>query len=84
MVEAFVLVRVKPGTEIIVRDELESLAQNKEIYMLYGEWDFLVKVREKSLKKLKDFIVTKIRPIDGVLDTSTLIVAEGLEEEQEE
>jgi len=83
MVEAFVLVRVKPGSEIIVRDELESLSQNKEVYMLYGEWDFLVKVKENNLKKLKDFIVSKIRTIEGVLDTSTLIVAEGLEDEGE-
>ena len=83
MIEAFVLVRVRPGNEIIVRDELENLKQNQEIYMLYGEWDFLVKVKEENLKKLKDFIVSKIRTIEGVLDTSTLIVAETLEEEDD-
>jgi len=80
MVEAFVLVRVKPGTEIIVRDELESYSNNKEVYMLYGEWDFLVKVRGKDLASLRDFIVKNIRSIEGVTDTATLIVAESIED----
>ncbi|HIQ51116.1 MAG TPA: Lrp/AsnC family transcriptional regulator [Nautiliaceae bacterium] len=83
MVEAFILIRVKPGSEIVVRDELENLLKSEEIYMLYGEWDFLVKVKESNLKRLKDFVVSKIRTIEGVLDTSTLIVAEGLEEDTE-
>jgi len=83
MVEAFILIRVKPGSEIMVRDELENLLKSEEIYMLYGEWDFLVKVKESNLKRLKDFVVSKIRTIEGVLDTSTLIVAEGLEEDTE-
>ncbi|MEO2154406.1 MAG: Lrp/AsnC ligand binding domain-containing protein [Nanoarchaeota archaeon] len=80
MIEAFVLVRVKPGSEIIVRDELEELAKDSELYMLYGEWDFLVKVEGKTLADLREFIIRKIRSLEGVTDTATLIVAESIEE----
>jgi hypothetical protein len=44
MIEAFILLRVKPGTEILVRDELNNFKEVVEINMLYGEWDFIIKV----------------------------------------
>jgi len=76
MIEAFILLRVKPGTEILVRDELNNFKEVVEINMLYGEWDFIVKVVANDLKQLKDFVIKNIRNIKGVLDTSTLISAE--------
>jgi DNA-binding Lrp family transcriptional regulator len=84
MIEAFVLVRVKPGSEIIVRDELEKLAKDKELYMLYGMWDFLVKVEEKTLESLRKCIIKNIRSIEGVTDTVTLIVAESISDNIDE
>jgi len=76
MIEAFILLRVKPGTEILVRDELSNFKEIVEINMLYGEWDFIVKVIASDLKQLRDFVIKNIRNIKGVLDTSTLISAE--------
>ncbi len=76
MIEAYILLQIKPGMEILVRDEILSLKEVKEISRLYGEWDMIAKVVVNDLKELKEFVFKKVRTIKGVLDTSTLICAD--------
>ncbi|MBI4451680.1 Lrp/AsnC ligand binding domain-containing protein, partial [Candidatus Woesearchaeota archaeon] len=47
----------------------------KELHVLFGEWDMIVKLELSSPEELGAFVLNNIRPIPGVRMTSTMIVA---------
>jgi anthranilate phosphoribosyltransferase len=75
-ITAFTLVRVKAGFEHSVAEKLRKVREIKEVYIVYGEWDILVKIVAKTIKELKDVITKNIRSLEGVEDTSTLVVTD--------
>jgi DNA-binding Lrp family transcriptional regulator len=58
--------------EYEVAQRLKGMEGVVEIKVVFGEYDLVVKVQVEGVKRL-DEIVTKIRKIDGVAATSTLI-----------
>lgn len=76
MVHAFLLIRSDSGSEKEVLETLEDYEEVKEADLIYGEWDIVIKLgMEGDISKLNDFILEKIRPLSGIKQTSTLIVA---------
>jgi DNA-binding Lrp family transcriptional regulator len=47
----------------------------KEAHLLYGEFDVIAKIDLLSISDLSDFILDKIRAIQFIEKTATLIVA---------
>lgn len=45
----------------------------EEIYPLFGDWDLIVKISAEDEAELKDKILNKIKPVEGILATKTLI-----------
>ena len=76
MTIAFVLVNVQPGSEEEIFDKLKSFDNVKEIYGIYGVYDFLVKVEADSLEKIKETVDLKLRKLDKVRSSITMIVIE--------
>lgn len=77
MVSAFVLIRSDSGSERELLDNLGDYDEIAEIDMIYGEWDLIAKIdMAGDVVALNDFILTKIRPLAGVKQTSTLIATE--------
>ncbi|MET1125106.1 MAG: Lrp/AsnC ligand binding domain-containing protein [Archaeoglobaceae archaeon] len=72
MAIGFVLIKVFPGKERKVYDELVSMKEVEELYPLFGEYDLIAKVVVRSLEELSDVVVNKIRKIEGVVETKTL------------
>lgn len=70
--KAFVQVATK-GNEAKINEHLKSLPEVKEVYMLFGEWDFLALVEIENAEQLAAFVVDKIRSVQGVRLTSTMI-----------
>ncbi len=75
MVTAYVLVISDVGAEKKVVEELVDFEFVEEAEVLYGEYDIIAKVKADDVSKLSEFILEKIRAIQGVRRTSTLIVA---------
>ena len=73
MVISYILLIVKPGEESKVAEEMNKLEQVKEINIVYGEYDIVAKIEEKSMEDLQSFLIKKIRAMDQVERTSTLI-----------
>ena len=73
---AFTLVQVKPGYEHQVATELEKVPEIEEVYLVYGEWDLIVKIKAKTIKELKEIVIKKIRALPAVETTSTLVVTD--------
>ncbi len=76
MVLAFVLIVTRPGKEEEVVKKLKERPEVEEAYIVYGEYDVVVKLRAESVSKLRDIVLNEIRSLDGVEKTITLIVAE--------
>lgn len=74
---AFVLINAEIGSEDEVLKELRKLANVKESYVVYGVYDVVAKVEAESMDKLKEIVTWKIRRLDKVRSTLTMIVVEG-------
>jgi DNA-binding Lrp family transcriptional regulator len=74
---AFVLINAEIGSEDDVLQELRKLGNVKESYVVYGVYDIVAKVEADSMDKLKEIVTWKIRRLDRVRSTLTMIVVEG-------
>jgi len=74
---AFVLINAEIGSEDAVVKELKGVSQVKEAYMVYGVYDIVAKVAADSMDKLKEIITWKIRRLNKVKSTLTMIVIES-------
>jgi len=74
---AIVLVNAEVGSEDEVVAELRKIGNVKESYEVYGVYDVVAKVEAESLDKLKEIITWKIRKLDKVRSTLTMLVIEG-------
>lgn len=73
MVSAFVLLKLARGGELGITESLEKLKEIKDVALLYGEYDAIIKVKTKSMEELQNFLVKRLRTINGIDTTSTLI-----------
>lgn len=69
----YVLVRVKPTQEGAVGDHLRSLKAADEVHPLFGEFDFIVKIKGASHESIAQTILREIRTHPGVASTKTLV-----------
>ncbi|MDD3791858.1 MAG: Lrp/AsnC ligand binding domain-containing protein [Candidatus Bathyarchaeota archaeon] len=76
MPKAFVLINVESGTEEEVVSELKKVEGVEEAYYSYGVYDIISKVKADSMDKLKDMVTRRIRTLERVRSTLTLIMME--------
>ena len=76
MVKAYVLMEDKPGHERVIVRALKDLPEIEIINELYGEWDIIIRVSVEKINDLDALLSEKIRKIEGITLTSTMIVAE--------
>jgi len=75
LVISYTLARVAPSKDLMVYNKVKDLAEVKEVITTYGEYDIIIKVEVKSLEHLDEFVFGKLRTIEGVEATTTLIHA---------
>lgn len=69
---AFVMITCEECTRSLV-DSLKSIPEVKEIQPTCGNYDVIVKIETDSAESLCEIISTKIRTIDKIRATTTLI-----------
>ncbi len=77
MPKAFVLINADIGAEEQLVQELKSIENVTEVYAVYGAYDIIAKVESDSMDKVKETITWKIRRLDNVRSTLTMIVVES-------
>ncbi|MDD1766378.1 MAG: Lrp/AsnC ligand binding domain-containing protein [Candidatus Methanomethyliaceae archaeon] len=73
---AFVLVNVEAGTDKEVLENIKKTPEVKQAYMVYGVYDVIVMLESDTLEKLREMVTKKIRQLDKVRSTMTMIVME--------
>ncbi|HWS20924.1 MAG TPA: Lrp/AsnC ligand binding domain-containing protein [Nitrososphaera sp.] len=76
MPKAFVLMNAELGSEDSLVSELKKLESVKEVYQVYGVYDIVAQVEADTMEKVKETITWKLRKINGVKSTLTMIVME--------
>ncbi|MBS7645005.1 MAG: Lrp/AsnC ligand binding domain-containing protein [Candidatus Bathyarchaeia archaeon] len=77
MPQAFVLINSEIGAEEELLKELKEIENVREAYSVYGVYDIVVKVEADTMEKLKEIVTWRIRRLDKVRSTLTMIVMEG-------
>ena len=77
MAKAYVLMSCKMGSEKAVISELKSIENVKEVHGTLGLYDIIAKLEADSDEKIKQTITEKIRKMDKIGSTMTLMKVEG-------
>ena len=75
MALAFVLLNVEPGTEEEVRDTVSKIEEVEEVHLVYGTYDLVLKLSADTMDEVKKAVTGKIRKLDEVRSTLTMLVA---------
>ena len=73
---AFVFLTTEASSEGEVLTNLRKLKEVKEAYVVYGIYDIVIKVKANSMGELKDLILSKVRKINRIRSTLTIILLE--------
>ncbi len=79
MAIAYVLINCDLGHEEQIIEELKHLSDVKEVNGTFGAYDILVKVESVEPETLREIITWKIRKLDSVRSTLTLMGIKGQE-----
>lgn len=74
MATAFVLINAEISSESEVLKDLTAIPEVQEAHMVYGVYDIIARVETETMQDLKDTISWKIRRLDKVRSTLTMIV----------
>jgi DNA-binding Lrp family transcriptional regulator len=73
---AYVLINCELGSKESVFSQLKSISKIKETRGVFGAYDIITKIEASSAEIIKDIIATKIRGLDRIRSTLTLMGSE--------
>jgi DNA-binding Lrp family transcriptional regulator len=83
MPSAYVLLNCELGCEAVVIDEIRTLSHVSEVNRVYGSsYDMIIKVSAETTDKLNLIISSKIRRIEKVKATQTMMIIDGQQVEK--
>lgn len=78
MAIGFALLSISPLHEKTVYEKLKQIPEIIEVHPLFGEFDILVKIEAHDIDSIGSIVINKIRSVQGVVDTKTLIGTKSL------
>jgi len=79
MTIAYVLISCDLGFDAEIVDEIKQIEDVKEVRGVFGAYDILVKLESANAEILRETIMWKIRKLNRVRSTLTLMTMEDLE-----
>ena len=73
MAIAYVLINCDTGSEESIIQELKSIIGVTETQGIFGAYDIIAKIETKTGQEIRDIITLKIRKIDGIRSTLTMM-----------
>jgi len=63
-----------------IAKEVARLSEVQEVHIIAGDWDILIKVKERDVAAVGRFVVDKLRNIRGIERTLTCMVFDAVKE----
>ncbi len=79
MISAYVLINCDLGAEEDVISDIKTIDGVKEVHGTFGAYDIIAKVESDNQETLRDTIAWKIRKIERIRSTLTLMTIAGQE-----
>ncbi len=79
MISAYVLINCDIGSEEDVISRLKTIDGVKDVHGTFGAYDIIAKVESDNQETLRDTIAWKIRKIERIRSTLTLMTIAGKE-----
>ena len=76
MVKGYLLIKLVPGLESDALSQIRAIPGIAELNLVFGQWDAIALAETTSLFELARVIVSEVRSVQGVQDTSTLVQGE--------
>ncbi len=73
MLTAFVFLNTQVGCEADVLREIQKIPSIAEALLVYGAYDIVLRIESESLNALRHTVAWKIRKLDYVTATQTII-----------
>ena len=77
MAQAYVLINCELGSEEAVIAQLKSIEGVTEVHGTFGAYDILAKIESDRVEALRETITWKVRKIENIRSTLTLMGIEG-------
>ncbi len=77
MPASYVLINTEIGYEDAVVEQLRKTPHIVESHVVYGVYDIIAKIEADTMEEIKDIITSKIRRLDKVRSTLTMIMISG-------
>ena len=77
MATAYILLNCELGSEESIIQQLKNLDGVLEVHGTFGAYDILTKIESPTVETLREIITWKIRKIDQIRSTLTLMGIEG-------
>ena len=77
MATAYILITCELGSEESIIQELKNLDGVIEVHGTFGAYDIFAKIESTTIEVLRETITWKIRKIDHIRSTLTLMGIEG-------
>lgn len=71
---AFICITTEPDFMVDVVKKLKTIPGIEEAHMVYGIYDVIAKISSNNMNSLKNLITNKIRRIDNIQNTITIMV----------
>jgi len=76
MVKGYLLIKLAPGLEANALSQISVIPGITDVNLVFGQWDAIAVIDAKSLFELSKTIISEVRSIQGVQDTTTLVQGE--------
>jgi len=76
MTKGYLLIKLVPGLESEALSQIRATQGIVDVTLVFGQWDAVALAEAKTLFELTRLIVSEVRGIQGVQDTTTLLEAE--------
>ena len=77
MAIAYILINCELGSEELIIQQLKNIDDISEVSGTFGAYDILAKIESSTVETLREIITWKIRKIDHIRSTLTLMGIEG-------
>jgi hypothetical protein len=76
MTKGYLLIKLVPGLESDALTQIRATQGITDVTLVFGQWDAIAVAEAKTLFELTKIIVSEVRGVQGVQDTTTLLEAE--------
>lgn len=63
-----------PVSQRVIAEQIAKFPEVQEVHIISGDWDVLIKVKQKDVDAIGKFVIDKLRTVKGIEKTLTCMV----------